>query len=248
VLFRSYGKKLSLDADGNGKLEQAGIYSYNWTTSVYQFGGEFWEQNGSKSRLTDQKVIAGLQWYQDLTYKYHILPKPGEIAGDPFSKGKAGFNLIGPWNFAPLSQSLKFKWEVTNLPVGPTGKSVSELLGQPICMSSRTKHPNEAYQLLRFLTSDPEAQEMQAKLGIAMPSIKKIAYSDVFTKAPSTPQGIMNYLDALEDAYIEPKFTREPKVRQMLTEALQPVFNNQKTVEQVLKTVKPSIDAFLGRK
>lgn len=116
--------------------------------------------------------------------------------GQEFLNGNiASMGPIGRWEAPRLKGVTKFKWDVLPVPRGVA--QASQIFYTGWGMASVTKHPDEAYQLIRFLTGR-EGQVQQAHEGLAIPSLKSVAYSDAFLNPPGfPPHNAQLFLDAI---------------------------------------------------
>jgi len=77
-----------------------------------------------------------------------------------FGRGYFAFYISGPWNIGEfnrrLPEALKGRWETAPLP-GPEGPSAAIAGGASLAVFRRSAHPDEAWQLVEYL-SDPAVQ------------------------------------------------------------------------------------------
>jgi len=112
--------------------------------------------------LNSEAAVKALEWYRDLVFKYHVAPSGtvlGAVTGgrtQMFLDGKIaiGDTFHGPWWQDVMNQTPNLKWTVAPVPAGPGGhKSVLMWLGWGV--SGQTQHPDEAWKLLKWLTTEP---------------------------------------------------------------------------------------------
>src|SRR3954462_6230762 len=77
------------------------------------------------------------------------------------------------WDWAEYAKNVKFKWDIVPVPAGKAG-NISPAAYLPIGIGKTTKHPEEAYKLLQFLTTG-KGQDIQAKIISAVPTVKRNA-------------------------------------------------------------------------
>jgi multiple sugar transport system substrate-binding protein len=189
----------------NGK-EQYGFYSWNssqemWGELVLQNGGQFLNDNLTEGALQSPEAIAGIQFAVDLIHKHKVSPSsqgvsslPGYLqsGGNPFLTGLIGMKFQGNYELELLSQIKTFHWDVVSMP-----KSVKHTgLGwyQSWVMSSQTKHPAEAWQLLKFLVTDGQTITASAPGRGLTPARKSAAQSPDFVR--TAPPHITAWVDA----------------------------------------------------
>ena len=100
-----------------------------------------------------------LQMLSDWTTKLSIQPKPGEIQGDSFQGQRVAIkNFSGRWLTPAYS---RMPWVddlgMIMVPTGPTGAKQSRNGPRGLFAPKGAKHPDEAWQLIKFINS-PEAE------------------------------------------------------------------------------------------
>jgi multiple sugar transport system substrate-binding protein len=105
-------------------------YIMSWM--VWSWGGEVTDpQDDSKCLLDQPPALEALQFWQDLRWKYHVLPTPDEGAalgsGNLFSRSIAATERNGSW-LIPTYQmdNPALQWDVFPNPLGPTGKRATQ--------------------------------------------------------------------------------------------------------------------------
>ena len=180
-------------ADSAGRNYGAGLNTWPLVLEnlLQCFGGDFF--NGSNFRemtIDSPESLAALEMVQRMRFvDKTVYPAAGPSAGDInvqlFYTGKvAAIGPVGRWETPHFRGTgpgdpgiTKFKWDIVPLPHGKQRASAIAVVAWSI--SSATKHPDEAFELLRFLTG-PDGQTSMAKLGLAVPSLKDVAKSDAF--------------------------------------------------------------------
>lgn len=126
--------------------------------NAYLFGGDIFNPNTYTNGVVDSVTAnssaeeQALQWHHDLIYKYKFSPTPADATLlNGFTGGKIGMSMTGVWGFWNF-QPAKFHWAAAPLPKFATNKDV--IFTDPWMMSKASKHPQEAWQFVQWL-SDP---------------------------------------------------------------------------------------------
>ncbi len=134
--------------------------------------------------------------------------------GQEFVNGNIGcIGPIGRWMVPTFKDIQSFRWDFVPVPYKRKEFQASQMYYVAWSMAKATKHPDEAYQLMKFLCG-PEGAVMQARLGLAIPPLKSVAESQDFLSPPGLPPHHSKiFLDALNYARIqqvppEPEWTR----------------------------------------
>jgi multiple sugar transport system substrate-binding protein len=169
-----YAKKLTVRKP-DGTLEVVGFNpSLNWYTNTPasmgpMFGGKWVDDQGHSSLGKDPAWAKFLTWQKDLIdyYGYDNLVKFQAGLGDEYStsnafeKGKVAMHLDGEWRTAFLAdEAPNLKYGTAPLPVDDdrpdiygAGHTTGNIAGIP----KRAEHKEQAWALLKFLTTDDRA-------------------------------------------------------------------------------------------
>lgn len=121
--------------------------------------------------------------------------------------GAAGFvdgrlGMAGPfgrWVVPEYRRIRDFEWDFAPLPRA-AGKAPSNIvLTVAWGISRRSLHKEQAWDLVRWLTS-PQIQAEQARLGLAIPAIASVAESDAFIDAETAPANDRGFVEAAKHA------------------------------------------------
>lgn len=185
----SAAKKLT-KLDGRHPL-QFGIHFYPWWGQYMNF---IW-QNGAKlfdrmaeptvCLLDDANAIAALQFLQDLIYKHKVSPSPMtmNMLGGDFLTGKIAMQIEGTWMVEQYRAIKSFEWGMAPLPRCERFAVAVRVCGHGI--RSDTKHPEEAWKLVRFYQSE-RAQRLMGDFALWIPSRESWARDPNFWH----PQGV----------------------------------------------------------
>jgi multiple sugar transport system substrate-binding protein len=193
-------QQLTLDESGNNatspdfdatKIKQWGIdivndgwwrafqsYLQAWGTTTISEDGKT-----TTGLLNSDAAVKALEWYRDLVFKYHVAPSGTEVGAvttgmggrvQMFLDGKIamGVTFHGPWWQDVMNQTPNLKWSVVPVPAGEGGHhSVLMWLGWGI--SGQSKHPDEAWKLLKWLTTEPGQRVFALKALSGNPVVSK---------------------------------------------------------------------------
>ncbi len=156
-------KKLTHDV-GDARKQVFGFSSnLSPNAMAWSFGGDFFKPEAYKTgtmgepNLTDPKNVEALQFNLDLIQKYKVAPDQQTVAastqlGDVFLTGKVGMIINGGWGLGAYEKA-DFRWGVAAVPY-KEGRKVT-LYVDPWSISSSSKHPDEAWEFVRYL-ADPK--------------------------------------------------------------------------------------------
>lgn len=179
--YLAAAKKLTTGS-GDSKIYGSGGYSLE--SAVWSNGAEFVDQGTLSKVLVDSPEFAeALQWMSDLRLVHKVVPSIAESNSlndyDRFKQGKLAMVGAGTWSLGDFWENCDFEFDVMNWPVSPrTGKSEIWFGSAGLAVSSQSKHPQEAFNLMSYLSLNENAQRTAYKMGQAIPLSKKMALEE----------------------------------------------------------------------
>jgi multiple sugar transport system permease protein len=171
---------------------------------IWSFGGDYF--NGSNYhdvRFADPDTLAALEMIHRVRFVDHSVfnavgPQKNDQGAQMFFSGRIGcIGPLGRWTTARYRGTgpgdpgiTAFNWDVVPLPHEKV--TVSDISVVAWSMSAQTKHPKEAFELLRFLCG-PQGQARMARLGLAVPSLKNVSEGPAFLEGK--PDHVRIFLD-----------------------------------------------------
>ena len=140
----------------------------------------------SQVNINSEGVVKGLTFYQSMR-EYLDVPY-ADLNWDSieveFAKGNVPYIITGPWSIGEVqNQDAGFEWGVTTIPtidgVQPETFSGNVL----IAASAYTQHPEEARQVIEFMTSEEGLQVMYDVKG-TIPALKDATVVDGVSEDP----------------------------------------------------------------
>ncbi len=228
--------------DSTGKISQYGFYSWCWMNFVYSFGGNIVDNVEKPTRcvLDSKEAIKGLQFYKDLCTKYKVSITPVALnasqqgSTDLFKNGKIAMLNSGIWETPQIRSVKTFDWDVVMFPKGPVRRAFGTG-GSGYCIIRTTKHPEEAWDLLKTLSGD-YGQEELAKIGLAQPANRRLAQGTSWAKNTDLPlnKGMLD--KAVQHVIYEPFNSKWQEAQdKYVTPYIDMFFSDQMTAEQFTK-------------
>lgn len=243
------GKKLTLDADGDGQPEQWGFYTETsdmenyWSSLVWQNGGEIISEDRTQTLLGSDEAVGGLQQLQDLIYTHKVMPPPELFVeiGDAFEQGQAAMEANGSW-LVPTHLAAGIDLGIAPLPAGPAGQATS-INPTGVVVAQSSKNPDAAWEFVKYLVG-PEAQEQLMQLKAAVPVDKSVLEGAYATAFPGSDV----FAKSIEFAHLKPSFRGYSEWSTVLQGELDAnVFNQpNETARQAIDAVLPQLDQILA--
>jgi len=216
-----------------------------WFNFLYQAGGTVWEWVGGEAvgpAFNKPPGVESLRFLADMIHKYKIA-YPNIWGETPpltlFAKGELAMLIDGPWQIAAIKMDFpEFVgvFRTAPVPAGPAGPG-NCLFGSAFGVSAFTKHPREAWLLVREITSAENQRNWAIKAGISPPSRKDV-FSELIGTEPRFKAFVVEPEVARTEFYIE-KF---PAFRDIIISELQSVYN-----PKIMKDPKEALDDAAAR-
>lgn len=168
--FLEYAQALTVDEDGDGTPER---YGYAWDNSspfisslpwIFANGSDILSDDYCAPTMTDPGVQEALQFMYDLIYVHKVAPAPisgGDIY-NLFQNGDVGMFGAGRWALTALLPSGFEDFNIQYFPGNPDRQTIFGI--GTYALLNTTQHPDEAWELYKYLLSD---EVQQGLLGAA---------------------------------------------------------------------------------
>lgn len=156
----------------------------------------------TEMRWSAPEVLDAMAWWVDLSANKHAAPydpysgNQTGVPGDPFVAGLAAMGFSGYFLVGQLNAVGTIDYDIVQPPIGPAGVRSTEFSVHGFGIAKNTKHPEEAFELLRILTSAAFTTEYWAKPGHGVPAAKSGAQAILNPDAP--PENEQAIVKAME--------------------------------------------------
>lgn len=188
--LREYSQKLTIDKNGDGKIEQYGFCVLPELARQYFMikaeGGELIDADG-KATFASQESLKGLQLIIDQYRNDKSAAQPTDVGttsgSEIFGQGKAAMVIEGPWLISYLKQTFPNVEYATAAVPTVAGKKGTMVYTVAYVMNKQSKHKPEAWQLISYLTGK-EGMKTWTSSGFALPTRKSVATVLGYDKNP----------------------------------------------------------------
>ncbi|MBW1696083.1 MAG: sugar ABC transporter substrate-binding protein [Deltaproteobacteria bacterium] len=258
--FLDYAKRLTRDTDGDGKVDQWGFgtvgakspgFSLRFGPFIWSFGGDYLTPDMKHSALDSPEAKEAFTFFVELYSKHKVVP-PGLTAMNPqevrtqLAQKKVAMILGSGWTppiVNKINPDLKAFEVLKCAPVPTKRKQATAIWLSSWVMSPNTKHPKEAWELMKFITS----KEMELKWfkDNRVTSSRK----DVSGVAPEILNDKFASVLASQLPYgeVEPQIKQWPEIMDTFTTSLQEAIVGMKTPEKAITEAHERINAILAR-
>jgi len=192
--LEDYARKLTIIE--NGEIQQLGWAINqdpgNMIELALAFGGNFYDKATGKITANDPKIVQALTWDLNLAKEFGLEKVNTFMAGfagegnDPFMLGKVAMTIEGCWSVTFIEkQGIKLDYGVGAVPSSdPAYAQSNDLETNPLIIPKTTKYPDEAWEFLWFLASNPDVSREFANLVSNIPQVKAAMAN--FSSEPKT--------------------------------------------------------------
>lgn len=167
------GKKLTrpATADNPGVWGCARMEGWwgEWLTYVRQAGGTVFSPDGRRCVLDSAAAVTGLRFYLEKSSRYGISAPAGFEPLNGFVNERVAMLVGGHVNYwINYNQVPGLDWDVQLLPAGPLTRDGGEIAIAGYAMSNITRHREESWALMKFLTRPAAIAAIVNRGGIAV--------------------------------------------------------------------------------
>jgi multiple sugar transport system substrate-binding protein len=148
---------------------------------VWDAGGAELNDDGTKSTIAEPEAVTGVNFMVDLiregVFDTSQLERDGTQVENQFKGGRLATWIGGPWVLQSAGREDDDTWTkaarenvgIAPMPAGPSGKAYTFVGGSNLMMFKTSKHKNEAWAVMKYL-SEPAVQKEYADLLGMFPS------------------------------------------------------------------------------
>lgn len=259
--YREIAQALTRDSDGDGQIDRWGIAIQNsvwsWGSFVHSNGGAVLNDERSEILLDTEEAREALRAYYGVLIDDEAAVPPGALpqvegAQEQFLSGLTGMNMAGPWFRPSLVENEPFNWTLRLFPrPGADSEApISVLYTDQWAMSSSTDNPDQAWELLKFL-SGPEGQGIWSEIygSRSITPIQELANSDAWLGygGEAHVEDNQAILDQLERTVPPPtNFGDGAEVENIWNEQFELVMVGQQDVDMAIDTIIQSVEPVLS--
>lgn len=261
--FLAYAKKLTRDRNGDGKIDTWGFgtigaidpgFELRFTPILFSHGGSYLSENNKCSALNTPQAMEAMKYFNDLVTVHKVVP-PGVTAQNPGTVRQQMANeqiamLLGSGWTPPIvatnnpDLNALEVLEAAPVPVkaGTSPKFSTTAWLSAWMISPNTKHPEEAWELVKFITSK-SMEEKWFKDARVLSSRKDVSgeydelLSDKFAKIVA---------DELGHAKFVPQLKEWPQIIEAINTAAQESFTGAKSPKKALEDAHDRINKILS--
>lgn len=248
-------RRVTKDTDGDGILDQFGIYNFDWMDAVCSNGGEVFQTDGSSCYMADDRIAESVKYIRQL----NELNQGQKVVQEDFNGGSVAFM---PLTFAEyrtyktypykIRRYANFQWDCITMPAGSQGENLSQVDTLLMGISANTRKEELAWEFLKLLTYDESVQTEIFQYSQGASVLKAVTQS---REMENIVQEDMEEGDTvisgnllgrvIEEGYIKPQFRRYEQALALADSEINLILENNKSIDSSLKILQRTINSYL---
>lgn len=252
--FYNICQQVSRDTDGDGKIDQFGVYGYDWEDALFANNVALFEQDQIEASFNSQNSIEAIEFLR----KLNTLNENAYITSQLFDEGKVAFCIMPfseyrtympyPWR---VKKYATFEWDCIMLPAGYHGENVSKIDTLLIGMNAKSKHKSDAWELLKMLSYDTETQLQIFSSSQGVSVLKDVTKSEeamniLFHDTPGNSLLQMSLLSkVMEYGKSQYRFKNYESLKSLIDNEVYRIINSESDIPTEMVSLQHKIEALL---
>ncbi|SCW71662.1 multiple sugar transport system substrate-binding protein [Lachnospiraceae bacterium C10] len=214
------------------------VNGYGWQDAFLSNNTNVIRQNGTKCNFTGDRVYQSITFLENLK---SITDKTRNIEAD-FYKGNVVFqpmlysayraNITSEYR---LQKEGSFDWSYIAMPAGPSGSNCAMLDVLSLAVSTQTRYPKEAWELLKTLTYDRGIQSEIFSYTEGISPLRNVTQSQQIVAKLKRDEGVDLNLDVIsfvmKNAKVREQYRNYDEIHNELTTAIEDILGNTANVQ-----------------
>lgn len=254
--FYSICEKVTCDTDGNGVIDQFGVYNYTYEQAFMTNAVKPFDEDGRTCNLQGENASQAIEFLQ----KLNGLTQGAVVTSSDFNMGNVAFmplTLAEYRTYKPYPWSIKryssFDWDCISLPHGPCGENISKMNTLLLGINSRSKKKQLAWELMKTFCYDEKIQSEIYKYRAGGATLKTILKEEQvllnenqeLPKDSSINVSVIN--EIMENSMEDYNFNNVNQCKEMLKQGIEGIINNEKNPEISLGQLQREINQYLSK-
>ena len=247
--YLAAARRLTVD-DPDPERRRFGCVIDFWGARVYPWiwssGGEMLDPSGRRCLIDGPEAREALQFLVDLRHRWGVCP-PTTMAErrqniSMFVNGQVAMFQTGAWDIQAMQEAPALRWDIAPLPMK---RQHATLLGmENYAIASATEHPQEAWELFKFLLG-PKAQTVMAEGLEKQPSRQSVANGPYVEAEVDYDRRVL--VEALGYARQAPNIPEWDRVSTFIQDQLDLMWIGETSVEEGTRTAARLVTEGLQR-
>jgi multiple sugar transport system substrate-binding protein len=223
----------------------SGVQFWEFYKKAAQNNCQFFNEDKTEVLINSPECVEALETMISFVQTENVMPSAAEMGGisdgDLFLQEQLAMTVTGIWMFAAFRDA-PFNWDIEVEP--GMAQNATHFFANAVSVFAASKHPQEAYEWVKFFTSDPEMARIRVDSGWELPALNNQSYFDAYLQQspPGNRQAVFN---SLQYAIVPPVIARQGEMQDAVNLVLEQVMLGQITPQQALDRAKVEIEALL---
>jgi multiple sugar transport system substrate-binding protein len=250
--MREYGRKLTVDSDGDGVAEIWGLdrmRSRPYIQTV-QAGSNFFDRDifPTKSLFLSEPVVTAIEYIERLIWQDRVTQPATVGGGTYFYHNKAAIDVVdGPGIIGTRMKGVPFEWDVALQPYGPANNATNVSLNG-FQISAQTQNPEAAWKWVKFLGTTEKAQRSMATHTGRLPVLARVART-WNTCVPDLPANWMAFFEQSvhpDNVFLKEGLVTDARITTTLNNQLMKVWRGEASTRVALEEADRIIAALFA--
>ncbi|HZO32661.1 MAG TPA: sugar ABC transporter substrate-binding protein [Chloroflexota bacterium] len=252
--FLDTARALTKDTDGDGGIDLHGLAAeptiIRAAPFIWQRGGRLVDDEEKPTRITmdDPKTKEALRFFVDLGATHRVSPNEAEYKAEGpdsrFMRGKAAMTLNSRRAVPELRTIKGFTWDVAAPP--SDAESATTLHSDAYCLSAASGNKAAAWEFIEYAIG-LEGQQITARLGRTVPSLKDVATSPAFLDPGQAPANSKLFLELAPKLKLLPILAEWPAIERFMNEEIEAAFFGTRSFDEAIETANRKSNEQLKR-
>lgn len=251
--FYEICQKVTRDSNDDGIIDQYGCYDYDWLDSIYSYGIQMFNDQGTKCDLSQDSIKESITFVQ----KINNLNQGHIVSGNEFDKGQVAFSPMPlsqyrtyqpyPWKIKKYSL---FEWDCVKMPTHAKNVENSEVSTSLMGISSRSKHDSLAWDLLKIITYNQQSQAKLVEYSQGLSPLKTVVESkttiNLLKEESGDSQVSLNLLnEVMENTTSHGKFKKYESALDLINTRVDQIILNNDDLDTSLTKLQKELNQYL---
>ncbi|MBC8248865.1 MAG: sugar ABC transporter substrate-binding protein [Anaerolineales bacterium] len=226
-----------------------GLYSPTQFWEFYKKAAQndcsFFNEDQTEVTINTPECVEALETMVGFVTEDKVMPSDAEMGGmsdgDMFTAGNIAMDITGIWMFAAF-EGAPFQWDIQVEP--GLKQQATHFFANAVSVFAATRHPQEAWEWVKFFTSSPEMAQIRVDSGWELPALSNPAYVEDYLKL-SPPANRAAVFQSLEHAIVPPVIERQNEMQDIVNQLLDQVKLGQLTPQEALDQAKVQIEELM---
>jgi multiple sugar transport system substrate-binding protein len=205
-------------------------------------GGKILSDDQTESEINSREGVQALEFYKKLTQNGMIDTQA--MLDEAFKHDKIGFVISGGWLLNDLRKNypkLNFGVCLMPKPQSDRGMPASFAGGEFLVINKKTKNPQEALRLIKFLIQTDNCLKVCKAIGSGFPSAIDASSDPYYKENPD----LLMFQEQLKFALSPPPHPKWVYIEEIIEKAVEEVMYDKKSPKEALDEAKSVIDKLL---